>query len=162
MKNESHVQWAFYDVDHMDYYVSLKKETLDKIKQWDVIKSKIVYFSEENIKDLIQKTLFITLLTNEERENRSETRIIHCDDKVWLKISDRLLNILIEEHPEDYEHRYDMMWNKMHFLVDDIEKPFSEKSWFDSTFRFCEKLNKKQPTSWDLFESEYINVHKPQ
>jgi hypothetical protein len=52
-----------------------------------------------------------------------------------------------------------MMWNKIHFLVDDVEKPFSEKSWFDSTFKSCEKLNKKLPTEWDLFESDYIDVY---
>ena len=163
MEKESHVQWAFYDVDHMDYRVSLNKETLDKVKQWNIIKSKIVYYSKNGIKDMVQKKLFITLLTDEERnKDMRETKFIRSDEKVCLKISNYLLNELITENPEDYEHRYDMMWNKIHFLVDDVEKPFSEKSWFDSTFRFCEKSNKRQETTWDLFDSEYINVYNPQ
>jgi hypothetical protein len=59
---------------------------------------------------MIQKKLFITLLTDEERKkNRSETKFIRTNEKVRLKISNRLLNILIEENPEDYEHRYDAM-----------------------------------------------------
>lgn len=163
MEKESHVQWAFYDLDHNDYYISLEEDTLNEVKKWNIIKSKFVYFSDKNIRELVQKKLFITLLTGEERDkNLSETRIIHTDDKVWLKISDRLLDILIENNPEDFEYRYNMWWDKIHFLIDNPEKPFNEKSWFDSTFRFCEKSNKKQPTTWDLFDSEYINVYNPQ
>ena len=154
-------QWALYDVDHYDYYVSLNQETLGKIKEWKIIKSKIVYtsYDYEQNKKLIQKKLFITLLTDDERQkHRRETKIIHTHDKVWLKISERLLNILIKENPQDYEHRYDTMWNKIHFLIDETERPINEKWWFDNTFKTCKKLNKKLPTEWDLFESDYINV----
>lgn len=163
MGKESHIQWAIYCVDNSDYYISLKKDTLDEVKKWNIIKSKIVYFSDKNIRELVQKKLLITLLTEDERKkNLSETRIIHSDDKVWLKISKKLLDILIEENSEDFEYRYNMGWDKIHFLIDNSERPFSEKSWFDSTFRFCEKSNKKQPTTWDLFDSEYIDVYNPQ
>lgn len=160
MEKESHIQWAFYCVDNFDYYVSLNQDTLNKIKEWNIIKSKIVFLTNEDIKKLVQKKLFITLLTDEERiKNRRETKIIHTTDSVWLKISNRLLNILIKENPEDYEHRYDTRWNKIHFLIDETERPLSEKWWFDNTFQLCEKQNKKLPTEWDLFESEYINVY---
>lgn len=166
MEKESHIQWAFYDVDHYDYYISLNQETLEKIKEWNIIKSKIVYssYDYEQNKKMIQKKLFITLLTDEERrKNRWETKFIRTDEKVWLKISSYLLNNLIESNLEDYEHRYDAMWNKIHFLIADSEKAFSEKRCFNNTFKSCEKLNKKEPTSWDLFEYEYINVYnKPQ
>lgn len=166
MEKEPHIQWAFYDVDHYDYYISLNKNSLEKIKEWNIIKSKIVYssFDIEQNKKMIQKKLFITLLTDEERKkNRSETKFIRSDEKVCLKISNYLLNNLIEANLEDYEHRYDAMWNKIHFLIADSEKAFSEKRCFDNTFKSCEKLNKKLPTSWDLFEYEYINVYnKPQ
>jgi len=162
MEKEPHIQWAFYDVDHYDYYISLNKETLEKIKEWNIIKSKIVYSSydyEKNQK-MIQKKLFITLLTNEERKkNRWETKFIRTEEKVWLKISNYLLNNLIEDNPEDYEHRYDTMWNKIHFLIADSKGPFNDKSWFDMTFESCERLNKKLPTEWDLFESDYIDVY---
>ena len=164
MGKEPHIQWAFYDIDHYDYYVSLNKETLNKIKEWSIIKSKIVFLAEKenDLRNLTQKKLFITLLTDEDRiKNRSETKFIHSHENVWLKISNRLLNILIEGNPEDYEHRYDAMWNKIHFLIDNSERPLSDKWWFDNTFKSCERLNKKLPTEWDLFESEYINVHKP-
>ena len=162
MEKEPHIQWAVYDVDHHDYYVSLNKETLEKIKEWNIIKSKIVYssYDYEQNKKMIQKKLFITLLTDEERiKNRSETKFIRTEEKVWLKISNRLLNILIEGNPEDYEHRYDAMWNKIHFLIANPERPLSDKWWFDNTFKSCERINKKLPTEWDLFESEYINVY---
>ena len=163
MGKESHIQWAIYDVDHYDYYISLNQETLGKIKDWNIIKSKIVYssYDYEQNKKMIQKKLFITLLTGEERiKNRSETKIIHTTDSVWLKISNRLLNILIKENPEDYEHRYDAMWNKIHFLIDETERPLSQKWWFDNVFQIWEKQNKKLPTEWDLFESDYIDVYK--
>ena len=160
MEEESHIQWAFYDTDHYDYYISLERNTLNEIKKWNIIKSKIVYLSEKNIEDIVQKKLFITLLTDKERKiNRGETKFIHTDEKVWLKISDRLLSILIEENPEDYEHRYDTLWNKIHFLIANSEKPLSEKWWFDNVFQSCEEQNKKQPIQLDLFESEYINVY---
>ncbi len=162
MWKESHIKWALYDVDHYDYYISLNKETLEKIKEWNIIKSKIVYssYDYEQNKKMIQKKLFITLLTDEERKkNRWETKFIRSDEKVCLKISERLLNILIDENPQDYEHRYDAMWNKIHFLIDETERPLNEKWWFDNTFKSCEKLNKKLPTEWDLFESDYINVY---
>jgi hypothetical protein len=162
MEEELHIQWALYDVDHYDYYISLNKETLGRIKEGNIIKSKIVYSSydiEQN-KKMIQKRLFITLLTDEERKkHRWETKFIRTDEKVWLKISNYLLNNLIEANLEDYEHRYDAMWNKIHFLIADSERPFSEKWWFDNTFKSCEKLNKKIPISWDLFESDYIDVY---
>ncbi len=113
---------------------------------------------------MVQKKLIITLLTEEERrKNRWETKFIRTDEKVWLKISNYLLNTLIEANLEDYEHRYDMMWNKIHFLINETEEPFSDKWWFDNTFKSCERLNKRLPTEWDLFESDYINVYnKPQ
>ena len=165
MKKYPHVQWAFYDVDHMDYHISLSKKTLKNIEEWNIIKSKIVYLTDdaEDIKKIVQRKLFITLLTDEERRKElRETKFIRDNEKVVLKISNYLLNILIKNRSEDYEHRYDGIWNKIHFLTTDPRRPYNLKSWFDSTFRFCEKLNKKQSTTWDLFESEYINVHKPQ
>ena len=159
MEQESHIQWAFYCVDNFDYHVSLNQDTLNKIKEWNIIKSKIVFLADKDVKNLVQKKLFITLLTDEERiKNRSETKITHTSDSVCLKISNRLLNILIKENPEDYEHRYDAMWNKIHFLIDESERPLNEKWWFDNVFQSCEEQNKKQPIQWDLFESEYINV----
>lgn len=161
MKQESHIQWAIYDVDHMDYYISLNKEALKKIKEWNIIKSKIVYssYNYEDNKKMTQKNLFITLLSNEERNKIfGETKFIRTNEKVWLKISSRLLDTLIKENPKDYEHRYDAMWNKIHFLINETEEPFSDKWWFNNTFQSCERLNKKLPTEWDIFESEYIDI----
>ena len=44
-------------------------------------------------------------------------------------------------------------------MIADSEWPFNEKWWFDNTFKSCERLNKKLPTEWDLFESDYIDVY---
>ena len=161
MKEESHIQWVIYDVDHRDYYISLNKETLENIKKWNIVKSKLVYLSNDDIKQRTQKKLLITLLTEKERNLLlRDTRIINSHEDVWLKISGRLLDTLIEENLEDYEHRYDFMWNKIHFLIKDSKKPFNDKSWFDRLFRSCEELSGTQPTTWDLFESEYIDINK--
>ncbi len=186
MEEKSHIQWAIYCIDNSDYYVSLNQDSLNKIKEWNIIKSKIVYLSNkgEIIRNLIQKNLFITLLTDKERiKNRWETKITDTTDSVRLKISNSLLNTLIGKNPEEeweddsekeweknpekkskdgpknYEHRYNAMQDKIHFLIKDEEKPFSEKSWFDDTFELCEGLNKKLPEQLYLFEDEYINVH---
>lgn len=162
MEKEQHIQWAIYCMDNNDYYVSLNMETLEKIKQWNIIKSKIVYLTDKDIEKMAQKQLFLTLLTNEERKNnRWESKIIHAQDKIWIKISDYLLNRLIDSNPKDFEHRYGTHNNKMHFLIKDVDWPFNDKSWFDRTFQSCERQNKKLPTEWDLFESDYINVYKP-
>lgn len=187
MEEKSHIQWAIYCIDNSDYYVSLNQDTLNKIKEWNIIKSKIVYLSNkgEIIRSLIQKNLFITLLTDNERiKNRWETKITDTTDSVRLKISNSLLNILIGKNPEEewendsekeweknpekkskdgpknYEHRYNVKQDKMHFLIKDEEKPFSEKLWFDDTFELCEELNKKLPKQLYLFEDEYIDVYK--
>lgn len=164
MSQKLHIQWALYDMDNKDYYVSLNREILDKVKEWNIVKSKIVYssYNYEEIGKMMQKDLYITLLSDEERnKNFWETKFIRTSEKVWLKISNRLLNILINENPKDYEHRYDMMWNKIHFLIKETEEPFSDKWWFDQTFKSCERINKRQLMQLDLFESEYISVYKP-
>ena len=151
-------------MDNKDYYVSLNREILDKVKEWNIVKAKIVYSScnYEEIGKMMQKDLYITLLSDEERnKNFWETKFIRTSEKIWLKISNRLLNILINENPKDYEHRYDTMWNKIHFLIKETEEPFSDKWWFDQTFKSCERINKRQPMQLDLFESEYISVYKP-
>ena len=162
-ENISHIQWAIYCADNFDYYISLNRDTLNKIKEWNIIKSKIVYLSnkEEIIRNLTQKNLFITLLTDEERiKNRWETMITDTTDSVCLKISNRLLDILIGDNseeewkkdseeewkkdpekkskdgPEHYEHRYNVMQDKMHFLIKNEKKPFNEKSWFDDTLNY--------------------------
>lgn len=162
MSQKLHIQWALYDMDNKDYYVSLNREILDKVKEWNIVKSKIVYssYNYEEIGKMMQKDLYITLLSDEERnKNFWETKLIRTDEKVWLKISSYLLNNLIESNLEDYEHRYDAMWNKIHFLIADSKKAFSEKRWFDNTFKFCEGLNKNLPEQLDIFESDYINVY---
>lgn len=230
MEKEQHIQWAYYKVLHHDYYISLNLETLNKVKEWSIIKSKIVYNVdwEENTKNMVQKKLFITLLTEEERKKFwRETRVICTNEKVWIKISERLLDILLETDLIQYEHRYDVYWNKIQFYIDDferekdrrekkeeeykkekeerekkaeeihkikekdcrekkeekykkrkeerekkveaerenmgIEREFKERerNSFDDVFQSCERQNKKQPTEWDLFESDYINVYKP-
>lgn len=169
MEEKNHIQWGIYDVDNNDYYISLDKETLNKIKEWKIIKSKIVYDAHKHIdaeykdiKKLTQKKLFITLLSDEEsRKEQSKTKLINSEEKVILKISNSLLDILTEENRGDYQHRYDMVWNKIHFLIDDTEGLNNEKERFDNNFRNCEELNRKEPVPWDIFESEYINVYQP-
>ena len=163
MERESHIQWVVYDVDHMDYYISLNKETLEDIRKWNIVKSKIVYLSDKAIKQRVQRKLLITLLSDEERNKiLRDTRIVRTSEEVWLKISSRLLDALIEENLEDYEYRYDFAWNKIHFLVKDSKNPFNDKSWFDRIFKTCEESNKKEPITWDLFESDYIDINNKQ
>jgi len=161
MEEVSHKQWVYYDVNHRDYRISLNKETFENIRNWMIISSKIVYLSDDDCKKFIQKKILITLLWEEER-NRilKDTRIIHGSERICLKISSRLLDTLIEENLEDYEQRYGMLWDKIHFLLKDSKVPYNDKSRFDEIFNYCEKLNKVQPTVWDLFESEYINVDR--
>lgn len=164
MNKESHIQWAIYKPDNMDYYVSLNVDTLNKIKEGNLIKSKIVYHGT-GIKKMTQRNLFIALLTDEEyKKEHSKTKVVRGDDRVLLKISNVLLDTLIKENPLKYEHRYDLMWNKMHFFVrepgkDEEESWFHPKSIFDYEFKYAEHFN---PTAieWDLFEETgYIDVY---
>lgn len=163
---ESHIEWAVYSLDSRDYYVSLNQETLGKIKNWDIIRSKIVYDSDNDMTELVQKELYISLMSdNERRKNWFETKIVRTEEKVWLRISTQLLDILLRKPWKDYEYRYDFWWNKIHFYLSNDREPLSEKRWFDNIFKNCEALNKPtpQPEMWDLFESEYIDVYnKPE
>ena len=88
--------------------------------------------------------------------------LLYLDGILFGGIYDDRLLVKKVESNKKYNMQLEVPYDgaKPMYLVDDVDKPFSEKSWFDSTFRFCEKLNKKDPTSWDLFESEYINVYK--
>lgn len=86
MEKENHIQWAIYYPDHRDYYISLERETLKKIKNWDIIKSKIVYGSDRDIRDLAQKQLYISLMgDNERRTIMRETKITHTEEKSLIK-----------------------------------------------------------------------------
>ena len=163
MNKESHIQWIYYNMNNSDYYVSLERETLQHIKEWKTVKSKIVYYHSrdfDQIEKMVQKKLLMILLIDKNHSKyRKEVKIIDTGDEIWFKISEWLLNALIEWELGEYQHRYDTI-NKMHFLVGEPENSFCEKDWFDFIFGFCESLNKKQPTEWDLFESDYINVYK--
>ena len=163
MEKETHIQWAIYYSDHRDYYISLERETLGKIKNWDIIKTKIVYGSDIDIRDQAQKQLYISLMSdNERRTIMRETKITHTEEKVWLRISNQLLRILLEKPRKDYEYRYDWWWNKIHFYLSNNRSPVNNKRWFDNSFKQCEALNKPmaKPEMWDLFESEYIDLNK--
>ena len=165
MKKESHIQWALYDVDSRDYYISLEPETLNKIKDWNIIKSKIVY-SGGNVREMVQKKLFISLLNdNERRAFFRDAEIVRTKEAVWLRISNELLDALLEKPWNNYEHRYDTWWNKIHFIIDDDGCVPSDKEWFDNNFQLLEKLNKPEvkPEMGDLFEAEYVDVYnKPE
>lgn len=158
-----HRQWAFYDIDHNDYHVSLKKSTLHKIKEWNIIKWTIVYISYglDKMKKLTQKDLFLSLLSNAERSRiLNETKIIYASDALWMQISEKLLDTLIDTNYDDYEYRYNFIWwDKIHFYVNEKQHAFNEKSWFDNLFQLGLKYNKKQDEQGYLFESEYVKIY---
>lgn len=158
-----HRQWDIYDINHYDHYISLNEDTLQKIKEWCLIKSKIVY-SSNNLnekKNLIQRELRICMLEESERRNiLNEVKIINTPEYVWLKISQRLLELLVETNVNDYEYRYNWRWDKIHFYIKDNWDLYeNNKLDFDYAFQQLEELNMKFPITGDLFEDEYKSIH---
>lgn len=126
LEDSINIEWCIYDVDHHDYSFSLNPETLQQIKNWENFET-IMYYNSSNrnsidkIKEYMKKTLTIWLLSNEERQKIMQECKIDRDYEnskdVSIKISERLLENLIWFDWNHYEHRYDVMWNKMNFFL---------------------------------------------
>ena len=121
------LEWCIYDVDHNDYSVSLNKDSLQKVLDWEEIK-RTLYVSSHSIEDIqewMRKELFIWLLSDEDRKKQMTEAYVTWNQKdsetVRMNISNQLLeNLLAFEwgtFSDSYDYRYNMRGDKILFYV---------------------------------------------
>lgn len=130
-RTDKNLEWWMFEVDHRDFFIALNQESLLKILNWEELKSELYWrWNWINIRELdkrVKKELTFCLLSDTERtENLTEALPIwnrKDSEKVTIKISEDLLDKISKYKwgywYEAYEYRYDTMWNKMHFYIND-------------------------------------------
>lgn len=127
-ENSQDIEWWIYDMDHNDYFLSFNKNTIQKIKDWEVSESVIFYTSQnhslQDIEEYMRKKLILWLLSDEDRKNKMSNAVVNKDWKnVFINISKDLLDTLLAFKSNyichAYEYRYNTHWDKMQFYVDD-------------------------------------------
>jgi len=130
-RTDQNLEWWLYNTNHMDYYISLNKESLMKILDWEEVNTDLYWtwdwIDMRELEKWVGKELTFCLLSDEER-SKNFTNALPVDnrklsEKVKIKISKNLINSILSYEPnyrwESYEYRYDAWWNKMHFYVKD-------------------------------------------
>ena len=127
-KQENTEGWIF-DLDYSNYKFSLNKNSLKKIKEWEEIKTTIYHNSylfktKEDLKDWMKKELIIWLLWNDS-DNQSEILIEEDwqeSKEIIIKISESLLENLINTEWDSYEYCYNTRGNKIDFYINESSK----------------------------------------
>ena len=130
MNNLEDTQWCIFDLDHSNYIFSLNRESLNKIKNWEKIKTTIyhdsyLFKSKNDLKEWMKKELIIWLLWNNESEEQSEVIVKPYwkeSQNVIIEISNSLIENLMNCKLNDYEYCFNSRGNKMNFYVNDSWK----------------------------------------
>lgn len=130
-RTDQNIEWWTFNIDNRDYFITLNKENLSKVLNWEELKYELYWRWEWiNIREMeewVKKDLILCLLSNTERSKHlTEALPIgnYKDSKnVTIKISENLVNKLLKYEwnffAEDFEYRYDSWQNKIHFYVTD-------------------------------------------
>ena len=130
-RTDKDLEWWMFKVNHRDFFITLNKESLLKVLNWENLESELYWnwdwIDMTELDKWVKKELTFCLLSDSERrENLTEALPIwnyRESEKVTIKISKDLLD-KISKHEwgfwyEAYEYRYDTWWNKMFFYVND-------------------------------------------
>ena len=130
-RTDANLEWWTFNVNNRDFFITINKENLSNVLDWKELKTELYWrwewLSLRELEKRVKKELTICLISDDERrENLTEALPIDNrreSEKVRIKISERLLNELLDYEwrafANDYEYRYDTWWNKMHFYVTD-------------------------------------------
>jgi len=130
-RTNENLEWWMFNVNNRDYFITLNKENLSKVLNWEELKTEL-YWTRDwiNMRKLdkwVRKELTFCLISDSERrenltealpdDNRKES------ERVKIKISKDLLEKLLDYEwgafANAYQYRYDTRWNKMHFYVNE-------------------------------------------
>lgn len=130
-RTDENLEWWVFNVNNRDYFITLNKENLSKVLNWEELKTELYrtrhWINMRNLDKRVKKELTFCLISDDERrENLTEALPIDNkkeSEKVRIKISERLLQELLDyewgSFANDYQYRYDTWWNKIHFYVSD-------------------------------------------
>ena len=97
---------------HRDYLFSIDKNDFDELVKNGEIESTV--YSDWN--NTTKKQLFITLYVDLKYWNESITQDV---DSVRMKFSYKLLQMLMKNDNETFEHSNDLNWDKLVFFIKD-------------------------------------------
>ena len=124
---DENIEWWIFNPDTMDYAITLNKENLSKILDWEELKTELYWGWEWiNLRELekwVRKDLTFCLMSDSERiENFTEVLPIgntKGSEKVKIKIHKNIIETLLNferKYTDAYPYRYDGC-NKMDFYV---------------------------------------------
>lgn len=126
-QKSENTEWCIFYLDYSNYSLSLNKNTINKIKNWEEIKSTIYHDShlfktKEDIQERMKKELIIWLKNNDSTEKYNDIIIEpywNKSEKVIIRISNNLLENLINSEWENYEYCLNSRGNKITFYIND-------------------------------------------
>lgn len=143
-QKSENTEWCIFDLDFSNYSFSLNRNSLNKIKNWEKIKSTIYHNSylfktKEDLQERMKKELIIWLLWNNDWKENSEIKVEPYEkesSKVIIRISNNLLENLINSEWNSYEYCFNSRGNKMIFYINSSTEKEELKN-------EIEELNKK-------------------
>ena len=143
-QKSENTEWCIFDLDFSNYSFSLNRNSLNKIKNWEKIKSTIYHNSylfktKEDLQERMKKELIIWLLWNNDWKENSEIKVEPYEkesSKVIIRISNNLLENLINYEWNSYEYCFNSRGNKMIFYINSSTEKEELKN-------EIEELNKK-------------------
>ena len=121
---QQRTEWVIFEKSNQDYFFLLDEESLKKISNWENIESELFFHSQNentnNIKEKTKKELTLSLLTEDERRKEMTNTIIKQNiNNITIKISNELINNILNCQNDHYEYRYNKTSDKMHFYIKD-------------------------------------------
>lgn len=114
MRESEFKVWVIYQPEKKDYDVSIWKEELLQILQWNEVSSHLYYKTNDEI---VRRKLFF-VLTDSSNAQYEWAIITWDEDSIKIGISKELLENLLNFKGNVYEHRYNPHWDKIQFWLE--------------------------------------------
>ncbi len=114
MRESEFKVWVIYQPEKKDYDVSIWKEELLQILQWNEVSSHLYYKTNDEI---VRRKLFF-VLTDTSNAQYEWAKITWDEDSIKIGISKELLENLLNFKGNVYEHRYNPHWDKIQFWLE--------------------------------------------
>lgn len=114
MRESEFKVWVIYQPEKKDYDVSIWKEELLQILQWNEVSSHLYYKTNDEI---VRRKLFF-VLTDTSNAQYEWAKITWDEDSIKIGISKELLKNLLNFKGNVYEHRYNPHWDKIQFWLE--------------------------------------------
>lgn len=114
MRESEFKVWVIYQPEKKDYDVSIWKEELLQILQWNEVSSHLYYKTNDEI---VRRKLFF-VLTDTSNAQYEWAKITWDENSIKIGISKELLENLLNFKGNVYEHRYNPHWDKIQFWLE--------------------------------------------